>query len=54
MSKEQPKTADERIEQFMRILENLRSGLVVFGDRFQAINDVQAIVRGVLTPEKKS
>jgi hypothetical protein len=50
VSREQPKTGDERIEQFMRILVNMRSGLVVTTDRFCAINDVLAIARGVLTP----
>lgn len=53
MSKEQPKTADERIDQFMRILANMRSGLVVTTDRFCAVNDVLAIARGVLKGESQ-
>lgn len=53
MSKEQPKTADERIDQFMRILDNLCSGLVVTSDRFCAVNDVRAIAHGVLAPGER-
>lgn len=53
MSREQPKTADERIDQFLRILDNLASGLVVTDARFCAVNDIRAIAHGVLTPGER-